>query len=282
MAASRMHRTLGEVLRDALLENQTAEAFEAVCRPKVAGTLHLDAASRELCPQLDHFVAFSSVSCGRGNRGQTNYGYANSVMERVCEKRVADGLPGLAIQWGAIGDVGVLRETMGADVGVGGTVPQRIGSCLKVLDRFLRQGHPVVSSLIKADFSGATTKDKHDLVQSVAHIFGVKDPLSLNPSLTLGELGMDSLMGVEVMQTIERDYGLSLSMQEIRELSIGRLKEIGGGAVAGGSVAPRGARGPSPLSRQAEAFRAARRPARRKRRDVRLEGHSGNFNAECV
>ncbi|CAN8007233.1 unnamed protein product, partial [Ixodes pacificus] len=85
---------LAMVLRDALLENQTAETFEAVCRPKVAGTLHLDAASRELCPQLDHFVAFSSVSCGRGNGGQTNYGYANSVMERVCERRVADGLPG--------------------------------------------------------------------------------------------------------------------------------------------------------------------------------------------
>ncbi|XP_042150461.1 fatty acid synthase-like [Ixodes scapularis] len=233
---------LALVLRDALLENQTAEAFEAVCRSKVAGTLHLDAASRELCPQLDHFVAFSSVSCGRGNKGQTNYGYANSVMERVCERRVADGLPGLAIQWGAIGDVGVLRETMGADVVVGGTVPQRIGSCLTVLDRFLRQGHPVVSSLVKADlFSGAKTKDKHDLVQTVAHIFGVKDPSSLNPSLTLGELGMDSLMGVEVMQTIERDYDLNLSMQEIRQLSIGQLKEIGRGAAARGSAAPRGA-----------------------------------------
>ncbi|XP_042150431.1 fatty acid synthase-like [Ixodes scapularis] len=231
---------LALVLRDALLENQTAEAFEAVCRPKVAGTLHLDAASRKLCPQLDHFVAFSSVSCGRGNGGQTNYGYANSVMERVCEKRVADGLPGLAIQWGAIDDVGILWETMGADVAVGGTVPQRISSCLTVLDRFLRQGHPVVSSLVKADLaSGAKAKGKQDLVQSVAHIFGVKDPSSLNPSLTLGELGMDSLMGIEVMQTIQRDYDLNLSMQEIRQLSIGRLREIGEGAAIGGSAAPK-------------------------------------------
>ncbi|XP_029849141.2 fatty acid synthase [Ixodes scapularis] len=224
---------LALVLRDALLENQTAEAFAAVCRPKVAGTLHLDAASRELCPQLDHFVVFSSVSCGRGNKGQTNYGYANSVMERVCERRVADGLPGLAIQWGSIGDVGVLWETMGPDVGVGGTVPQRIGSCLTVLDHFLRQGHPVVSSLIKANLSsGSKAKDKHDLLQSVADILGVKDLSSLNPSLTLGALGMDSLMGVEVKHTIQRDYDLNLSMQDTRQLSIGRLKEIGGGAAA--------------------------------------------------
>lgn len=67
------------------------------------GTIALDVATRELAPELEYFVAFSSVSCGRGNAGQTNYGFANSVMERVVERRQADGLPGLAVQWGAIG-----------------------------------------------------------------------------------------------------------------------------------------------------------------------------------
>lgn len=51
-------------------------------------------ATREACPELDYFVAFSSVSCGRGNAGQTNYGFANSTMERICEQRRHDGLPG--------------------------------------------------------------------------------------------------------------------------------------------------------------------------------------------
>lgn len=50
--------------------------------------------TRAACSELDYFVAFSSVSCGRGNAGQTNYGFANSTMERVCEKRQHDGLPG--------------------------------------------------------------------------------------------------------------------------------------------------------------------------------------------
>lgn len=50
--------------------------------------------TRAACPELDYFVAFSSVSCGRGNAGQANYGFANSTMERVCEKRRHDGLPG--------------------------------------------------------------------------------------------------------------------------------------------------------------------------------------------
>jgi fatty acid synthase len=34
----------------------------------------------------------------------------NSIMERICEARVRDGLPGLAVQWGAVGDVGFLAE----------------------------------------------------------------------------------------------------------------------------------------------------------------------------
>ena len=63
-----------------------------------------------MCPQLRHFVVFSSVSCGRGNAGQTNYGMTNSVMERICEARVREGFPGLAVQWGAVGDVGLLMD----------------------------------------------------------------------------------------------------------------------------------------------------------------------------
>lgn len=72
--------------------------------------MHLDKLSRVLCRELEHFVVFSSVSCGRGNAGQTNYGMSNSVMERICELRRADNLPAVAIQWGAVGDVGLVAE----------------------------------------------------------------------------------------------------------------------------------------------------------------------------
>lgn len=190
---------LAMVLRDALVENQTVENYEAVCAPKVEGTKNLDGLSRKDCPELDHFVVFSSVSCGRGNAGQTNYGYANSVMERICERRVADGLPGLAIQWGAIADVGVVHQTMGGnDAVIGGTLPQRIQSCFSVLDQFMSQKHPVVSSIVKADLKKGLATKSADLTSAVAHILGVKDVTKLNPNTTLGELGMDSLMGVEV------------------------------------------------------------------------------------
>ncbi|XP_077491843.1 fatty acid synthase-like [Amblyomma americanum] len=221
---------LGLVLCDALLESQSPEAFEAVCRVKVDGTRHLDELSRKLCPELDHFVAFSSLASGHGNIGQTGYGYANAAIERICERRVADGLPGLAIQWGAIGDVGAFHESMGADASVGGSAPQRIGSCLSALDRFLNQRCPVVSSFVKADTSKRaddTKANSRDLVQTVAHLFGVEDASSLDPNMSLGDLGMDSLVGVEVQQTMERDYNLTLSLTEIRKLTLNKLREIG-------------------------------------------------------
>lgn len=78
-----------------MMENQTEEMFRSVFEPKVTGTLNLDSLSRELCStSLDNFCVFSSISGGRGNGGQSNYGFANTAMERICEKRKLDGLPG--------------------------------------------------------------------------------------------------------------------------------------------------------------------------------------------
>ncbi|KAH8037320.1 hypothetical protein HPB51_009875 [Rhipicephalus microplus] len=230
---------LAVVLQDALIENQSAQTYEAVCSAKILGTQRLDEVSRALCPELDHFVVFSSLVCGRGNAGQTNYGYANSAMERVCERRVADGLPGLAIQWGAIGDVGVVHDVMGNDVVIGGSVAQRITSCMEVMDCFLSQKHPVVSSFVKDDPSSRSDpKNKQDLLLSAAHILGIKDPSSLNPNISLGELGIDSLMSVELRQLLERDYDLTLSMQEIRQLTVSRLRDISEGRTEGFTMPP--------------------------------------------
>lgn len=63
-----------------------------------------------MCPHLKHFVVFSSIVCGYGNAGQSNYGFANSVMERICEIRRNEGLPGLAIEWAGVADVGYLEN----------------------------------------------------------------------------------------------------------------------------------------------------------------------------
>ncbi|XP_061081570.1 fatty acid synthase isoform X1 [Conger conger] len=221
---------LAMVLKDGMLENLTPEHFLDVNKPKYNGTIHLDRVTRELCPELSYFVVFSSVSCGRGNAGQSNYGFANSTMERVCEQRRHAGFPGLAVQWGAIGDVGVVLETMGGnDAVIGGTLPQRIASCMEVLDRFLNQQRPVMSSFVLAERAVSAKREgtgQRDLVEAVAHILGVRDVSSLNADSSLADLGLDSLMGVEVRQTLERDYDIVMAMRDIRQLTINKLREL--------------------------------------------------------
>ncbi|CAG2107868.1 unnamed protein product [Medioppia subpectinata] len=72
---------------------------------------NLDQMTRQLDYKLDYFVVFSSISCGKGSPGQSNYGFGNSLCERICEERRRDGLHGLAVQYGPIGDVGVFEST---------------------------------------------------------------------------------------------------------------------------------------------------------------------------
>lgn len=221
---------LAAVLRDGLMENQTEADYKSVCVPKIDGTKHLDTASREMCPDLDYFICFSSVSCGRGNIGQSNYGLANSAMERICEARQATGLPGLSIQWGAIGDTGLVLENLGDnDTVVGGTLPQRMASCLQTMDLFMQQPHAVLASMVIAEKRKADASGGVSLISCVANILGLKDTKNINDGATLADLGMDSLMGAEIKQTLERNFDMVMSAQEIRQLTFGMIKSLEAG-----------------------------------------------------
>lgn len=49
---------------------------------------------------------------------------------------------------------------------------------------------------------------------------------SLNSDASLADLGLDSLMGVEIRQILERDYDVVMSMRDIRQLTIKKLQEV--------------------------------------------------------
>ncbi|KAL0867964.1 hypothetical protein ABMA27_008631 [Loxostege sticticalis] len=218
---------LAVVLKDSIFQNQTPETFKTSFAPKALATMHLDKLSKKHCPGLRNFVVFSSVSCGRGNAGQTNYGLSNSVMERICEWRKQLGLPALAVQWGAIGDVGLVADMQDEDVQleIGGTLQQRISSCLLALDKFLKQDSPVVSSIVVAE-KKAGGSGCGNIVDAVAQIMGIKDLKTVSQQVSLAELGMDSMMAVEIKQTLEREFEIFLTAQDIRTLTFARLVEL--------------------------------------------------------
>ncbi|XP_077296456.1 fatty acid synthase-like [Arctopsyche grandis] len=219
---------LAVILKDALFENQTPEMFKESFAPKARATKFLDVESRKLCPHLTDFVVFSSVVCGRGHAGQTNYGMANSVMERICEERLKAGLPALAVEWGAVGEVGLVADMQEehCELEIGGTLQQKISNCLRVLDQFLKhRKHPVLCSMVVAEKnvggSGCGT-----MVDTVSTIMGIKDLRTISMQATLAELGMDSMMSVEIKQSLEREFEIFLTAQDIRTLSFSRLLEL--------------------------------------------------------
>ncbi|XP_025158082.1 fatty acid synthase-like [Harpegnathos saltator] len=218
---------LAVVLKDSLYKNQTTESFEESFKPKAMATKTMDELSRKMCPDLRYFVVFSSVSCGRGNSGQTNYGMANSIMERICERRVQDGLPGMAIQWGAVGDVGLVADMQkdNKELIIGGTLQQKIQSCLQSLDTFMVLNKPIVGSMVVAE-KRATFGGVMDIMETVASIMGIKDVKAVGLRTPLSEMGMDSMMAVEIKQTLEKEFDVYLTAQDIRTLTLEKLHNM--------------------------------------------------------
>ena len=84
-------------------------------------------------------------------------------------------MTGLAIQWGAIGDVGVVINNMGDnDTEIGGTLPQPIRSCLAVMDDFLCNTSSAVLSSFVISEKRSASKDggQKDIVAAVFNILG--------------------------------------------------------------------------------------------------------------
>ena len=138
---------LALVLNDCLIMNHTIDKFTETIDSKIKTFENLDQITRENGLYLEYFVIFSSIACGKGNASQSNYGYANSVCERICESRRRDGLHGLAIQWGPIGDVGVLAES-DINTSLASVVKQRINCCLEILDKLLQTRETLVLCIV--------------------------------------------------------------------------------------------------------------------------------------
>ncbi|KAJ8958013.1 hypothetical protein NQ318_002015, partial [Aromia moschata] len=202
------------ILDDAIFENQTVQKFQNVFAPKVLATKYLDQITRNLCPELRTFVVFSSICGSRGSAGQTNYGMANSAMDRICEKRKEDGFAALSIQWGTIDEVGIIIEMKeeAKVINLGGTLQQSISSCIRVLDIFLRQEHSaVVSSMVVAEKKA----NWNPIISWVNAFSGISDLKGVSPISSLAKLGMDSMTAIEIKQILEREFEVFLTSKRI-------------------------------------------------------------------
>ncbi|WP_283164934.1 type I polyketide synthase [Streptomyces sp. HU2014] len=123
-------------LADALLVEASDEDIEAVLAPKLRGAAVLDALTRGT--ELDFFVTHSSISASVGHRAQAAYAAANLSMEALVRARRAAGLPGLAVGWGLLGEVGSgAGEEIGQALERMGLAPMRTDHVLTALEELM-------------------------------------------------------------------------------------------------------------------------------------------------
>lgn len=74
------------------------------------------------------------------------------------------------------------------------------------------------------------SNQKEFLQTTLLHKFffklGLKDLKGVSPTTSLAELGMDSMMSVEIKQTLEREFEVFLTAQDIRSLNFAKLQEM--------------------------------------------------------
>ncbi|MFT7835752.1 SDR family NAD(P)-dependent oxidoreductase [Saccharothrix sp. BKS2] len=176
------------VLDDAPLTESDDRRFGTAFRPKAQGAVVLDALTAST--DLDFFLLFSSAAATIGLHGQANYVAGNLFLEAFARARRARGLPGQAIGWGAISQVGhvarsglqdsvaeVLRPVrpavalaaMGQVLGGDDDVLVLAGIGRNPARRFLPGlGSPRMAGLFPADVGGAEVRDPRAFHRSLA------------------------------------------------------------------------------------------------------------------
>jgi len=233
-------------LRDSYLRRKTVAEMNDVFAPKIFGTLHLDAATRE--EDLDFFVLFSSLAAIGGNAGQCDYAFANHYMDAFAEQREQRRRQGLrhgrtlSINWSLWAEGGMrldeqtelfFRRTLGilplqTEVGLAAfssglhTAEPQIamlqGQRSKIELAWGLAKKPVVASeAVPADRPALRTGSgglRANVVEALSAI--VMDMLKLGPDelsldAILLDLGFDSIGLTSFANAINERYGLDIN-----------------------------------------------------------------------
>ena len=252
------------VLDDAPISELNRDRFEAVMRPKIAGAMNLDAAVEGI--DLDYFVLFSSVASVIGNARQANYVAANKWFDEFASARRARGLPALSVNWGPIADVGMAagNELLVKTLAASGFTATTVDEAVDALEVVLRWDVPQVglfdldwakwstiapssgssprfASLLSQGVDGAENPLQAELTElapelrleilNYALIQQLADTLrfpadKIEPSAAIADLGMDSLMAVELQTSVSINMGVELSPLEMMKAET--VSELGG------------------------------------------------------
>jgi myxalamid-type polyketide synthase MxaB len=231
------------VLNDGIIDNLNREKLEQVFAPKVQGTWNLHYLTRHL--SLDFFVCFSSIVSLIGSSGQANYAAANAFIDGLTSYRCQLGLPSMTINWGPWSNAGMAISHKGdyqrwKDLGITPINPQegvaifedlltrnitQVGVLKVDWAQFLAKTRPnsnlsffakvlpdfPSSSQHKSDLTISNTQDLLILICSqVAKVLGFNSADEIDPDTDFADLGMDSLMAVELKNSLQNSLVIPL------------------------------------------------------------------------
>jgi len=226
------------VVDDGIMLQLDQERFRRVMSPKVSGAWNLH--QQSLDDPLDFFVLFSSLASMLGSAGQSNYAAANAFLDGLAHYRRGLGRPALSINWGPWAEVGMAAgHREGLSLKGFESITSREG--MEVLERLLQgdlvqvgvlrpgahtQARPVLGSssrtvgeqdatglpLFRQQMDAAAPEERWNLLLThvrgeISRILGLDS--TRRPELDRGlvDMGLDSLMAVELAQSLQTSTG---------------------------------------------------------------------------
>ncbi|ATL88527.1 type I modular polyketide synthase [Streptomyces malaysiensis subsp. malaysiensis] len=227
-------------LDDGVVESLTPQRLDTVLMPKADAAWHLHELTRDR--DLAAFVMYSSAAGVMGAAGQGNYAAANAFLDALAEHRRADGLPALSLAWGMWDDAdGMTASLSGTDhrrIRRSGQRAITAEHGMRLLDKASGRSEPVlvatamnpagegeVPALLRtlhrpvARRAATTNGRPADLTpeallkvvrDSAAVVLGHASADTVPAATAFQELGLDSLIAVELRNSLAKATGLRL------------------------------------------------------------------------
>jgi phthiocerol/phenolphthiocerol synthesis type-I polyketide synthase C len=262
------------VLDDGIVAHLDQRRLRDVMAPKVDGAWHLHALTRDL--DVDFFVLFSSAAAVLGSPGQAHYAAANSFLDALAWHRRAEGRTALSINWGPFAGAGLVNRTeQMAHLTRHGIEPMSVPDGVAALSRLLQDdatqatvldidwarwhsGLPQGVEQARNSEAGAERKQAGSLGDEVRRTDPAQRrqllesylreqaavklglaPERLAVESPLNNLGVDSLIAMELRTQIERDLGVAIPVVELLDgPSVATLAGRLDGRLAGRKLAP--------------------------------------------